>query len=412
MKIKKLRFFQILLLTRSSAFNTVPSSKKKESVCSTLFIQPRRDIIQFFFGAINSVALITSSPTKAIAAESTTQPSLQNYFYTDDWQGTSLELLSYQQATALSNNNPTFSYDMGRWPDPILRRPASPIPLETIKDKNVNYVLDIANALRRTARKNGAVGLAAQQCGIDLSMIFLDDPKLLSNNIFSGKSINTGGTFLVNPRIIARSSELEMKVWNEQCLVLPPTFRATVLRDAVVNVQYENLKGERNEITLTGELARALQHELDHDRGILILDHVGLNELENGFMRRIEERGHDERQVLAYSRFVSDPNSDGRSNTFTAIRETIIPNANARSSDNIHSKRFENASNENKNTNSNCDEACMQERKRIIEKRRAMMNQSRSNTQRSQVFELSKQRAALYGTKYQGASCPPNLPCI
>lgn len=97
-----------------------------------------------------------------------------------------------------------------------------------------------------------------------------------------------------------------MKVWKERCLVLPPSFTATVLRDAFVKVQYENLQGETKYRTLRGELARAFQHELDHDRGILILDHVSLDELEmeSVVMRRIEENGHDERQYLAYQRFL------------------------------------------------------------------------------------------------------------
>lgn len=60
-----------------------------------------------------------------------------------------------------------------------------------------------------------------------------------------------------------------------------------------------------------------------------------------------------------------------------------------------------------------CNEACLQERKRIVQERRAMMNQSRTNTKRSDLFELSRQRATLYGTNYKGASCPPGvIPCL
>ena len=58
-----------------------------------------------------------------------------------------------------------------------------------------------------------------------------------------------------------------------------------------------------------------------------------------------------------------------------------------------------------------CDEACRQERLRVIRERRAMMQQSRSSTSRQEVFDLSRQRATLYNTTYQGASCPPGIPC-
>ena len=59
-----------------------------------------------------------------------------------------------------------------------------------------------------------------------------------------------------------------------------------------------------------------------------------------------------------------------------------------------------------------CDQACLEERTRIIQERRAMMRQSRSSVNRQGVFELSRQRAALYNTTYRGATCPPGVPCL
>ena len=56
-------------------------------------------------------------------------------------------------------------------------------------------------------------------------------------------------------------------------------------------------------------------------------------------------------------------------------------------------------------TNSpDCDEKCLEDRKRIIQERRAMMQQSRSNTRRLDVLELSQQRALMYNTEYRGLS--------
>ena len=98
-----------------------------------------------------------------------------------------------------------------------------------------------------------------------------------------------------------------MRVWNEFCLVLPPTFRATVLRDAWVDVQYRDLGGLLHQTRLYEEEARAVQHEMDHDRGILILDHVGLDEMENDVMRSLEAEGHEQRMIKAYSRAVGSP---------------------------------------------------------------------------------------------------------
>jgi peptide deformylase len=131
--------------------------------------------------------------------------------------------------------------------------------------------------------------------GIDASIIFLDHPNSIDGEIV-----------MINPRIINRSRELDMKVWTEECLVLPPTFRATLLRDAVVTVEYQNFDGDFRQITLDGELARAFQHELDHDRGVLIVDHIGLDEMDPR-MRFIEHIDHDQKMEKAFTRFISDP---------------------------------------------------------------------------------------------------------
>jgi hypothetical protein len=46
---------------------------------------------------------------------------------------------------------------------------------------------------------------------------------------------------------------------------------------------------------------------LDHDRGILTLDHIGFEEMENSSMREIESSGHAARLQLAYAREIMEP---------------------------------------------------------------------------------------------------------
>ena len=121
--------------------------------------------------------------------------------------------------------------------------------------------------------------------------------KPFESRIHDQQSQRDNGIFLVNPRIIYRSPELEMLVWTA------PEFRATLLRDAEVIIEYESLEcldgsslgscGSTKQITFQGELARCTQHEMDHDRGRLIVDHVPLDELlsidGNPFMAKIED---------------------------------------------------------------------------------------------------------------------------
>jgi hypothetical protein len=212
---------------------------------------------------------------------------------------------------------------------------------------------------------------------------------------FSGneKGIDSGGMFLFNPRIIARSPEVDMKVWTEECLVLPPSFTATVLRDSSVTVQYEDLEGKTKNKFLDGELARALQHEMDHDRGVLILDHVDLDDLESMQMKEIEKIGHEKRMALAYSRYIDESSHQQLAKSmFIEPAYAIEPNDTTDKSESATEKTLENV----------CDEECKAKRKKIIEDRRAMMRQSKTNTQRTDVLELSRQRAALYDTNYRG----------
>lgn len=449
-------------------------------------------------------------PTPSHAAQGILDPQLQNYFNPalPNWKGTALpgplsiseaysQLILPSLFTAEEERRAkpiatlqvtTTTFPMGRWPDPILRKPASSIPHSLFHDKyQIQQLRLVAKTLQNTARHEGAVGLAAQQCGIDASLIYIDvgeynhrslqrqqqqggrEPPTMEKkqqrrtSSSQKKKESNEGIFLVNPRIVHRSQESEMLVWTEECLVLPPEFKATLLRDAEVTIEYETLClddddddhrdhgscGETKQITFRGELARCAQHEIDHDKGILIVDHVGLEELLciNGqtLMEDVENSDelHAERMQRAYERVVYDSSLLPSTGTNVALaRDDVIAffatNEDVESGDglvrNTMSRRPwfvqsaiamedtpENnsiqisitASSRNAEKNSSqsdrpdsaarsCDYECHEERKRRIQQRRAMMEQSRSLKNRGDVLELSRQRALLYGTVYKG----------
>jgi peptide deformylase len=182
--------------------------------------------------------------TSLIAAGSCLSPNLATalntevFQYSDTWTGTDLKLLSLPESAQHSQ------WDMARWPDPILRRPASPVEAQWYGTDALQRACQL---LQQTARREQAVGLAAQQCGINARIVYIEQPRPLS---------------LINPHIVKRSPEMDMKVWQEQCLVLPPNFTATVLRDAWVEVQYWNVQGTMQTIRLQGEASRCVQHEM------------------------------------------------------------------------------------------------------------------------------------------------------
>ena len=256
-------------------------------------------------GAFLLAPLVAVAVKQTIGGDGSSHQTLLIQPQVEEWIGTSLPLLSLNDAytfaeQAISSDDSEI-FPFAQWPDPILRRPASTVDIILTTGDIVNSneelikkLQNIARILKRTADEKGAVGLAAQQCGVDVSLVYLQP------NIF-----------LLNPRIIDRSQETDMKVWTEECLVLPPWFRATVMRDASVEIEYESLSGNKNtgklqtkQIRLRGELARAAQHEMQHDQGILLLDHVELDQLPP-IMQNVERSGHDQRMEQAFSRYVT-----------------------------------------------------------------------------------------------------------
>eukprot|EP00956_Cyclotella_meneghiniana_P027476 scaffold61599_cov72-Cyclotella_meneghiniana.AAC.3 len=353
---------------------------------------------------------------------------LRNYYNSNlpNWQGTALNSMTLKEAASFIGQQSSHPIlPMGRWPDPILRKIASPVPLSVLQSADqLEQLRQVAMALQNTARKEGAVGLAAQQCGIDLSMIFIDGVKEMREGkntkgpiIGEGKVLiqtsKDAGIVMINPRIIQRSPESAMMVWTEECLVLPPEFRATLLRDASIIVEYETLdEGFTKQITLTGELARCAQHEMDHDRGVLIVDHVGLEELPV-FISSIEnaDKMHQARVDRAYQRYLSEstllPPKEKRlrlvckisdeSHSRVAYVDLEISTASNQQSQpwfiqtaladetsvsstlsKNNSSSDEQSSITNASNQSECDTECMEKRKAIIAERRAMMRQSRT----------------------------------
>jgi peptide deformylase len=140
------------------------------------------------------------------------------------------------------------------YPDPVLRKVCKPI--ETIHDEMVTLCDDMVETMRLA---QGA-GLAANQVGVSIRLIVLD-PRTKKND----KPI-----ILINPVITEQNSE---EITEEGCLSLPK-FYEYVKRAKRVYVTGINIKGEPFEMECDGFMARAVQHELDHLNGVLLIDHL------------------------------------------------------------------------------------------------------------------------------------------
>jgi peptide deformylase len=140
------------------------------------------------------------------------------------------------------------------YPDPILRKVCKPI--ETINDETVTLCDDMVETMRLA---HGA-GLAANQVGVSMRLVILD-PRTKKND----KPI-----ILINPVITEQDSE---EISEEGCLSFPK-FYEFVKRSKTVLVKGIDIKGESFEMECDGFLARAVQHELDHLNGVLLIDHL------------------------------------------------------------------------------------------------------------------------------------------
>jgi len=136
--------------------------------------------------------------------------------------------------------------------DPSLRRRAK--PLKAVTDKDRATLEEMAELMRLS----GGIGLAAPQVGISKQMIVVD----VGNGVF----------YLINPRITKRSGAQKRE---EGCLSLPGVY-VTVKRPQSVTVTGINEKNEKICFSAGDLFARALQHEIDHLRGRLIIDHTNL----------------------------------------------------------------------------------------------------------------------------------------
>jgi peptide deformylase len=108
------------------------------------------------------------------------------------------------------------------------------------------------------------VGLAAPQIGVDLAVFVYDCPDATGQRVVG---------HVVNP-IIETSGPLDTS--DEGCLSVPGPYH-DLARFLEARVHGVDKTGAPVSVSGTGYLARCLQHETDHLRGVLYIDHLPRN---------------------------------------------------------------------------------------------------------------------------------------
>lgn len=146
--------------------------------------------------------------------------------------------------------------EIKRYPEKVLREKALPV-LDI--DREIQRLVD---DMIETMYAAPGIGLAAPQVGISKRIIVIDV------SIKEGEK--TPLIVLVNPEIINTEGEIESE---EGCLSLPG-YITTVKRAERVIVRGLNRDGKEIKIEGDGLLSRALQHEIDHLDGVLLIDRI------------------------------------------------------------------------------------------------------------------------------------------
>jgi peptide deformylase len=139
------------------------------------------------------------------------------------------------------------------YPDPVLRETSRPV--ERFDDR----LAALAREMTRAMIENGGLGLAGPQVGVlERIIIVLPDGE-------EGHE-----TVLVNPEFVSTEGWQDSE---EGCLSFPGIY-VKVGRFARVRVRHRDVRGQEAEFEAEGLLARAVQHEMDHLDGRLLVDRM------------------------------------------------------------------------------------------------------------------------------------------
>jgi len=156
-----------------------------------------------------------------------------------------------------------------KYGDPVLRTPGKKI------DQITDDIRGLARDMIETMRHAEGVGLAAQQVGRALQICVIeipDDASAPGDMLINGAAVDITSYMplvLINPELCYSQ---EKDTAQEGCLSFPD-IRGDITRPSRVEVSALTLDGPII-FSATGLLARAIQHEFDHLRGVLFIDRM------------------------------------------------------------------------------------------------------------------------------------------
>ena len=138
--------------------------------------------------------------------------------------------------------------------NPILKKKCSSV-------SDFSKLSDFIDDMFDTMWEEEGLGLAANQVGVDMNLFVID---------ISHTDDNEFPRIFINGEIISSKGEC---VFSEGCLSIPQV-ALDVTRPEKITFKYQDINEKWYEEEFKGLLARAIQHEIDHLNGVLIIDLV------------------------------------------------------------------------------------------------------------------------------------------